>query len=122
MTERELSEDVRTLADTLGLLAYHTYDSRRSEPGFPDWVIAGPRRVLFRELKTEAGRLTLSQVRWGEVLRSAGADYDVWRPSDWMSGRITREMKGTRYVQEGQQGTAACPRSGEAGEAGTAAG
>jgi hypothetical protein len=52
--------------------------------GFPDLVLAKPgRAVLFRELKSEKGRLSPEQVVWGDVLEHAGADWAVWRPSDW---------------------------------------
>lgn len=51
--------------------------------GFPDLVLVRGLKFLFRELKTERGQLTPQQVMWGEELRLAGADWAVWRPSDW---------------------------------------
>lgn len=51
--------------------------------GFPDLVLVRGHKLLFRELKTETGSLTVLQERWGEELRLAGADWGVWRPSDW---------------------------------------
>ena len=53
--------------------------------GFPDLVLVHPdkRQVLYRELKSERGRLTFEQHEWGRVLTAAGADYAVWRPADW---------------------------------------
>jgi len=41
---------------------YHTFDARRSEPGFPDWVLVNvkQRRVIFVELKGFAGIATWS--------------------------------------------------------------
>jgi len=67
-----------------GWLCYHTYDSRRSGPGFPDLVLVHPEsEVLYRELKTESGKMTTAQEVWRERLCQAGANVKVWRPSDW---------------------------------------
>ena len=82
-TEREFQNAVCTAARALGLLVYHTHDSRRSEPGFPDLVIVGARGFIFRELKTDKGRMRPEQVAWIERLQLARADADVWRPSHW---------------------------------------
>ncbi|GLY21667.1 hypothetical protein Misp04_13990 [Micromonospora sp. NBRC 101691] len=91
MTEAELQSNVRDLAHRLGLLTYHTADSRRSDAGWPDLVIVG-RRMLIRELKTETGRVRREQQDWIGALASAGVDVAVWRPSDWRSGRIAAEL------------------------------
>ena len=72
--------EVVKLAKLMGWVYYHTYDSRRSEPGFPDLVLVKD-RVLYRELKTETGRLSGKQKAWGERLRRAGQSWEVWRPS-----------------------------------------
>lgn len=95
MTEAELERAVRGLLKTYRLWGYHPYDSRRSEPGFPDWTIIGS-RVLFRELKAEAGQLSREQVRVRNLLQAAGADWAVWRPSDLRSGRIAAELAAVR--------------------------
>jgi hypothetical protein len=92
MTEPELESAVRRLVKDLGLLGYHTKDSRRSEPGFPDWVIVGPYGTLFRELKSQHGRLTGDQTRWRYALRAAGQDCEVWRPSDLLAGTVAAEL------------------------------
>jgi len=95
MSEAQLLAAVRQACRTLGLLCYHTYDSRRSEPGFPDLVIVGS-RMIIRELKTERGRLSAEQRAWLDALSRAGQDADVWRPGDLYSERITRELKSLR--------------------------
>ncbi len=66
-------------------IVYHTYDSRRSTPGFPDLVIVKPGlTVIFAELKRETGKLRPEQVVWIKNLKMAdGVDVYVWRPSDW---------------------------------------
>jgi hypothetical protein len=83
MTERELLDAVRDACRWSGLLTYHTLDSRRSERGFPDLVLVGPRGVLWRELKSSSGRLTTDQRTWLDRLNDAGADAAVWRPDSW---------------------------------------
>jgi len=82
MTEKQFQTAIVEYAKKQGWLIYHTYDSRRSEPGFPDLVMVRRNKVLFRELKTEKGRLTEPQKVWAAKLKKAGADYAVWRPSD----------------------------------------
>ena len=81
MTEKQFQSQVIDLAKRLGWLCYHTADSRRSEPGFPDLVLVKD-RILYRELKIEKGKLTSAQKQWGYTLLKAGADYAVWRPAD----------------------------------------
>ena len=48
--------------------------------GFPDYVFARNGQVLFRELKTQHGRVTPGQKGWGAHL---GELFKIWRPSDW---------------------------------------
>lgn len=92
MTEAELERAVRALLKTYRLWGYHPYDSRRSQPGFPDWVVISPKGVLWRELKTDTGQLTKEQVRVRNMLQAAGEDWSCWRPADLLSGRIAREL------------------------------
>nr|PZM91078.1 MAG: VRR-NUC domain-containing protein [Thermocrispum agreste] len=96
MSEAELLAAVRQACRTLGLLCYHTHDSRRSERGFPDLVIVGAERVIYRELKSARGRLSAEQRAWLDALVRAGQDADVWRPGDLYSGRIIRELVALR--------------------------
>ena len=79
------------LCKLLGLRWYKTFDSRRSPSGFPDLVITG-RRTIYRELKTERGRLSAAQREWIADLEAAGDDVDVWRPADFLSGRVQSEL------------------------------
>lgn len=77
------------------VLAYHTYSSRRSVPGFPDLVMLSPGtgRCIVAELKTETGKLSVEQERWLEAFRkNPGIEVFVWRPSDWPE--ITRILGG----------------------------
>lgn len=65
------------------LKTYHTYDSRRSTPGFPDLVIVGPRGIVYAELKGTTGKATLAQLDWIEALNNAGGKAYLWYPGDW---------------------------------------
>lgn len=97
MTERQLQALVMDLIDALGLVGFHVFDSRRSNPGFPDVVAVGRHGVLYRELKTARGRLSPMQVYWLDTLLAAGQDAAVWRPEDWPD-RITRELRALSAV------------------------
>lgn len=92
MREDALQQLVMDAAKAHGLLAYHTHDSRRSNPGWPDVVLVGARGVLFRELKAEQGRVSPMQKFWLQALDLAGANSGIWRPEDWPT-RIVREMR-----------------------------
>ena len=95
MTEDQLQAAVLDLCKLRGLLAYHTHDSRRSQPGFPDLVIAGSRGHLFRELKGSRGRTSTAQANWLYRLGASG-DAAIWTPADLRSGRIQKELEGIR--------------------------
>jgi hypothetical protein len=82
MTEEEWLQQVRELARLKGWRIYHTRDSRRSDPGFPDLVLVRGHRLIFAELKREKGRLSDSQRTWLAALEET-AETHVWRPSDW---------------------------------------
>ena len=89
MTEAELQENVRSMAQVCGWLHHHHHDSRRSEPGFPDSTMVRPPRVIFAELKKQTGKPEPDQIRWLETLRLCPAvEVYVWRPSDWLDGTI----------------------------------
>ena len=93
VTERELQDSVRDLAKLEGWAHYHTHDSRKSEPGFPDSILCRGERLLAVELKRENGKLTPEQENWLEKLRETGAETYVWRPSDWRYGRIAEVLQ-----------------------------
>lgn len=69
-------------------LVYHTHDSRRSAPGFPDLVLVHPEhgRVVFAELKAEGRYPIPEQRKWLSALkRCPGVEVFLWRPRDWES-------------------------------------
>lgn len=92
MREAELDKAIRGLCDGFRLLRYHTTDSRRCPVGFPDLVIAGPRGMLFRELKATRGYTSKVQAQWLDMLARHG-DAAVWTPYDLLSGRVARELR-----------------------------
>lgn len=69
------------LARTLGYTAYHTHDSRRSESGFPDLVLAKPGSpVIYAELKRHDGKVSAKQQLWLDLLAGAsGSAVYLWR-------------------------------------------
>lgn len=92
----EFQPAVIELCKWMNLYVYHTHDSRRSARGFPDLVIVGPGGILFRELKTETGRLSREQTEVLARLTTAGADAAVWRPADLTDGVISAELEHIR--------------------------
>lgn len=82
LTERAWQAQVEAIARTAGWLVYHTHDSRRSVPGFPDLVLVCGPRLIFAELKTQKGRITPDQQRWLDALTAASVEVYVWRPAD----------------------------------------
>jgi hypothetical protein len=91
MTEAELQRLVAEACVRLKLHHYHTFDSRRSEPGWPDSVIVGS-SIIYRELKSRDGVLTPAQRRWGSRIERAGGDWAVWRPVDWQNMTILNQL------------------------------
>lgn len=84
VTESQFLQQVRDLAKLTGWECYHTHNSQRSEPGWPDLVLASAaqRRLLFIELKTAVGRVSPHQRKWLNLLTSCGCEAAVWRPAD----------------------------------------
>lgn len=82
LSEAQFQRRITDLCDWLKLTWHHETDSRRSKPGFPDLVVVG-NGVVFVEVKTQSGRLSLEQALWVNTLRQAGAEVHVWRPDQW---------------------------------------
>ena len=96
MTEAQLQRAVTDLCGLYGIRWHHQRISQFSKPGWPDLVLLGRGRALFRELKQDGRQPTEAQARWGRWLREAGQDWDVWQPADLDSGRIQRELEAIR--------------------------
>lgn len=82
-SEAQFQAKVVQWARLNGWLVYHTHDSRRSEPGFPDLVLVRGPDILYWELKAEKGRVSPEQERWIAALHGAGQETRILRPSDW---------------------------------------
>jgi hypothetical protein len=93
MTEKELQGLVIDAAKLTGWRVYHTHDSRRSEPGFPDLVMVKGHRLIFSEL----GKTTPAQDSWIEAL-APNAEVYLWRPQHWEDGLITAILQGAKYT------------------------
>jgi hypothetical protein len=81
--EKDWMRTVTDLAQQLGWLTYHVFNSRRSTHGFPDLVLVRD-RVVYLELKREdrkSSKATEEQLRWLRKLRDAGAEVYLVRPS-----------------------------------------
>jgi hypothetical protein len=85
LTERAFMQALRREALANQYYFYHTFDSRRSAPGFIDCVLAKPGRpLLMWELKTAEGVVTLAQQRWIDVLQQVTqVEAGVVRPEAW---------------------------------------
>lgn len=96
MLEADLQRAVIDLIRWLGLAYFHDNDSRRNRAGFPDLVVCGTQGFIFRELKSETGRLRPEQLDWLSRLNLGGADAAIWRPADLASGRVKSELQAIR--------------------------
>ncbi len=84
MTEKQLMQAVIEAASWRHYKIYHTHDSRRSDPGFPDLILLRERdgRRFAIELKTERGKVSPAQVDWLAAFSTCGIPAFVVRPRD----------------------------------------
>jgi len=87
------SGDAAALLARMEGWTYHTRYSLGSDRGMPDLLLVRlrDRRVLFRELKTDRGKLSARQAAVLDLLAAVGMDAGVWRPADW--DRILEELR-----------------------------
>lgn len=83
-TERDWMNEVTMTARSLGYLVYHTHDSRRSEPGFPDCILIRGKYLLAIELKrSRLHKPTAEQTRWLKAFSGVShVRAAVWKPED----------------------------------------
>lgn len=93
MTETELRKTIIAKCREFGLYYYHNDSWKTGHmAGFPDLVIIR-HGLLFRELKADDAIVPRKQSAVGRLIRAAGSDWAIWRPADWESGRIQRELR-----------------------------
>lgn len=84
LTEAQLSGLIVELARIGSWKRYHTFNSKRSTGGFPDWVFVKDGRILFVELKAQGKKPRPDQQEWLDALALVpGAEVYVWRPADF---------------------------------------
>ncbi len=121
-SEAAFQQQVVNLAGFYGWsLVYHTHDSRRSQPGFPDLVLVRAPELVFAELKAETGVVKPEQQDWIDALQVVGrcvalalaelgpetarelgvddlaVEAHIWKPSDFDAVH-TRLARGRRRV------------------------
>lgn len=86
-SEKAFQADVVKFAKRCGWEdVYHTFNSKKSSPGFPDLVCGRtvrPPFVIVAELKVGDNVPTSDQERWLNYFRLAGVPTFVWCPKDW---------------------------------------
>ena len=114
MTEAAFQAQVIQLAEMRGWLAGHFNDSRRQirpgvfvgdsrAAGVPDLILVG-RRLVWAELKTETGKLSVGQRVWLDRLAGAGCECYLLRPGDLEEvGRVLE--RGWRFLPRGDRTT-----------------
>jgi hypothetical protein len=53
--------------------------------GWPDLTLVKGRRLIFAEIKAQAGVTSPDQDIWLDCLKQTGAAVFIWKPSDWDS-------------------------------------
>ena len=91
-TEAEFQTQVIDLAHRYGWFVSHQRPAQiagrwmtpvQGDAGAPDLLLAHPRHgVLLVELKTDTGRLSPEQVKWGKAIEGSTNLYRLWRPID----------------------------------------
>lgn len=96
--EGVLEARLRTFALQAGYLYYHTHNSKRSDPGYPDCALVHPDggALYLWELKSAEGQVSPAQRRWLDALaRVTHVESGVYRPADWgtLQGLLTRRQR-----------------------------
>lgn len=98
MTERELQRNVRDAAKKLGWVCYTWWSSLHSPRGWPDCIFlrerpsVGDAEIIAIELKSEKGKLSPEQAECHRLLRLAGIEVYVFRPSSWFAGEVEKVL------------------------------
>lgn len=106
-SERLWQDKVVQLARICGWLVDHTPTMRYGSghwatgglKGKPDLMLlrdGNPAELIYAEMKTEKGRLSVEQKTVLAALHRAGIEVYVWRPSDWnaIQQRLSKKPPG----------------------------
>jgi hypothetical protein len=103
--EADIQGQIVKVAEALGYLTWHDYDSRRNAPGFPDLWILGYGRLLVLELKAGRNTTTAEQSKWLAELCAAGVDARLYHVSEWRGRKLADELTATaRAWRRGERG------------------
>jgi hypothetical protein len=69
-SEKQFEAAVREYAELNSWKTFHPFDSRRSNPGWPDLTMARKGRIVVAELKAEKGRVSKAQEAWLGALQA----------------------------------------------------
>ena len=96
VNEAPFQGQILKVARDYGWLAYHTHDSRRSAPGFPDLTLAKPGHpLILAELKRQGNKLSHDQEVWlGVLARTTGVAAYAWWPQDFEAIATLLTAKG----------------------------
>lgn len=112
ISERELQDAVVETARLFAFRAFHARPAQTSKgwrtpvqydgKGFVDLVLVGSDRILFVELKSDKGKVSVEQQQWLDGLGAVAAVCDqvevhVWTPQDWPAA-ITATLSGRQVV------------------------
>lgn len=81
-TEKQLTAQVKGVAEVFGWLYYHTHRSQYSPSGYPDCTMIRGNRLVICELKVGKNQPSPEQAEWLEAFAEAGAEAYLWRESD----------------------------------------
>lgn len=81
LTEKAFMANVTSLAKDLGYWVYHNWTSIHSPRGLPDLLMVKGDRLLWAELKNEKGKLSPHQEDVMALLKAAGQEVYLWKPS-----------------------------------------
>jgi hypothetical protein len=99
--EAQLEAEFHTLATALGWRWFHPPRAVKEKitAGYPDDTLVKPPRLLFAELKQEGKYPSVEQRAWHADLLACGVEVYVWRPYDFLSGRIRAVLMGVPFQE-----------------------
>ena len=116
MREADFQRQVCDLADLCGWSWWHSPDSRRIRPGWPDLILLRQRgdtaELVVVELKTERGKVSTRQAEVISTLQMAGVEAHVWRPSDWPTIRVRLQRLSPSVADAAADPATASPSGG----------